>query len=115
MTEYEKNDFKICCLKEKIKFNEKIVEKYINIPEYTNLIIEPFKPSKTAKNSLSLFSIDEENNLINKEQSKEIVNFFRFLTFLFNKNTKEQEEIIENNLIEFFFHKFVPENMSLSN
>lgn len=113
MTEEEKKDFKISCLKEKIKLNEKILSKYINEPEYSALIMEPLKPSKTAKNGLSLFSKDEENNLVNKEQPKEISNFFKFVALLFNKEIKE-EDIIEQNYIKTFFKTIIPENMTLS-
>jgi len=113
MSESEKNEFKITCLKEKIKLNEKILSKYISEPEYSVLITEPLQPSKTAKNGLSLFSKDEENNLINKEQPKEIINFFKFVTLLFNKQIKEGE-IIEDNFIKTFFKKVIPENKTLS-
>lgn len=113
MSEEEIKQFKIRCLKEKISLNDKILNKYIEEPEYKGLITEPLKPSKTAKNGLSLFSKDEENNLINKEQPKEIINFFKFLALLFNKDIKE-EEIIENNFIKTFFNFVIPENMTLS-
>lgn len=113
MTEEEKNEFKISCLKEKIKINEKILSKYLNEPEYSALITEPLKPSKTAKNGLSLFSKDEENNLVNKEQPKEITNFFKFVALLFNQEIKD-EDIIEDNFIKTFFKKVIPENMTLS-
>jgi len=113
MSEEEKNDFKISCLKEKIKLNEQILSKYINEPEYSSLIMEPLKPSKTAKNGLSLFSKDEELNLVNKQQPKEITNFFKFVALLFNKLIKE-EDIIEDNFIKTFFTKVIPDNMTLS-
>lgn len=100
-------------MKEKIKLNEKILSKYINDQEYSTLITEPLKASKTAKNGLSLFSKDEESNLINKEQPKEINNFFKFLALLLNKDIKN-EEIIEDNFIKTFFQKVIPENMTLS-
>ena len=112
-TEEEKKNFRISCLKEKIKLNEKILTKYINEPEYLSLITEPLKASKTAKNGLSLFSKSEENNLVDKEQPKEIVNFFKFTCLLLNKEIKE-EEIIEDNFIKTFFKKVIPENMTLS-
>lgn len=114
MVEEEKNTFKVSCLREKIKLNEKILSKYLNEPEYSALITEPLKPSKTAKNGLSLFSKDEENNLVNKEQPKEITNFFRFVALLFKIEIKE-EDIIEDNIIKTFFKKVIPDNMTLSN
>lgn len=113
MTEQETINFKLSCKNERIKNNEKILTKYLNDPEIGVLITEPFKPSKTAKNGLSLFSKEEENNLLNKEQPKEIINFFKFLSMLFNKEIKEEENK-ENNYIKLFFKIVIPENMTLS-
>jgi len=113
LTEQETINFKLSCKNERIKNNEKILTKYLNDPEIGVLITEPFKPSKTAKNGLSLFSKEEENNLLNKEQPKEIINFFKFLSMLFNKEIKEEENK-ENNYIKLFFKIVIPENMTLS-
>ena len=113
LSEKELNNFKIVCLIDKIKINEKILEKYTNDPEISTLITDNFKASKTAKNGLSLFSKDEEKNLKSKEQTKDIENFFEITTMLLNKKIPENE--IEENYVKTFFKKIVPPNMELSN
>lgn len=112
LTSEEVQKFKIECLQEKIKINEKIILKYMSDPDNAELITECFKASKTAKNGLSLFSKIEEDNLINKEQPIEIINFFKFTTLLLNKEINPSEA--EENYIKAFFKTIVPENMSLS-
>lgn len=113
LSEKEQNNFKIVCLNDKIKINEKILEKYTNDPEISTLITENFKASKTAKNGLSLFSKDEEKNLKSKEQAKDIENFFEITAMLLNKKIPENE--IEENYVKTFFKKIIPPNMELSN
>ena len=112
LSEKEKKDFKFVCIKEKINKNKKILEKYINDPEISNLINDKFKPTNTALDVLKFLTKNEENNLTIKEQSKEIHNFFKFTALVLNQKLAENME--NENLIKSFFILNIPSDKTLS-
>lgn len=72
-----------------------------------------FAPSKTASNGLNFITKEEENNLIKKEQSNEVLNIFRCIYIIINENYEgiPSNKIIENLLLN-IFHKRKIENLS---
>jgi len=75
-------------------------------------LAEPFIASKISKNGLSLFTKNEENELKTKDQPIEIINFFKFVSLIFDNKFLEFENDLE--YIKLFFEKFLNENANLS-
>lgn len=77
------------------------------------LISKLFSYSKTASNGLNFLTKDEESNLCKKEQSEDILDFFRIIYIVLNEN---YSDIPNNKLIENLFSNVLPklkvENLS---
>lgn len=97
-----------CKIQKKQRF---IIEKLGN----SNLesLAESFVVTKISKNGLSLITKNEENDLITKVQTIEIINFFKFVSLIFNNQYLECEK--DSEYIKLFFEKFPLENSNLSN
>ena len=72
-----------------------------------------FAASKTATNGLTFITKEEENNLIKREQSNEVLNIFRCIYIIINENYEEipTNKLIEN-LISNIFQNRKIENLS---
>jgi len=90
---------------EKIKNNEKIIDKYQKDTMVDTQVNKVFAPSKTATNGLNFITKDEEANLMKKEQANEILNIFRCIYIVLNEN---YEKVPPNKMIEYLFTNLFP-------
>lgn len=100
-------------LKINIESNEKILSEKLkeeNLKE--EIIAEKFVANKTSKNGLSLFTRREFNELMNKEQPPEIINFFKFFCLIFENKIFPYEN--DTDFIRLLFERTFPENSNLS-
>lgn len=103
---------KLNYLKQKINSKTKFITDKLGDSNLERLA-DCFSASKISKNGLSLFTKNEENELKTKEQPVEIINFFKFVSLVFQNKFLECDN--DANYIRIFFENFLQENSNLSN
>jgi len=98
-------------VKQKLSAKSKFIADKLYDSNIENLA-EGFTASKISKNGLSLFTKNEENELKTKEQTAEIINFFKFVSLVFENKFLPCEN--DTQYIKVFFETFLKENSNLS-